>query len=438
MPGTEAETTGWQLVVDVNKSVQVEDVSIIAEWPGATGATGKMPFSNPDKGELRYRSDLALIYGKRLVFNVDGQPVGAVWVKLAELNAPCNAELVCLNGLQCDGGVCLPTVAPPIIASELPLLALKTQGAGEPCSDRKLCFDGLDCLGEEGFKVCVERDIESGEPIEPGVGTPCGPDQPCIDGLVCDENSHLCVEPSPLPRTGPEIVGDGDRCDNKEFVCRDGLECVENICLRSLPPPPPVERDFDELDPGAWRRYCPQPFGSAGVPFIHVSSGDGVALWPGFEAEAGCNFLERRKLGLAVEYAWRPIVASVEPEHGYRVVPGHAEVDGDAHSVIFEAVGRLPLGDHVHLVGGGGLGPTVWKFDGRKRALEALEVTDEGLPTRDISPHTATSLDVKFTGGVVVQIGYVRIKLAANGQLPVTHGADPATFFVDANIGLQK
>lgn len=96
--------------------------------------------------------------------------------------------------------------------------------AGESCTRRADCAEGLSCIGE----VCVAGSGDGGVPAAPaGEGGECIARSDCRSGLVCNmnrcEQAPLGVDPD--NRYG----GRGESCQAKND-CEGDLACVSNSC----------------------------------------------------------------------------------------------------------------------------------------------------------------------------------------------------------------
>lgn len=140
---------------------------------------------------------------------------------------------ICKYGLDCIAGVCIRS---PI-------------GKGKSCDGMdSICEKGLSCLGKKGNKKCFAK-LDAGSKCGNNPFSVCKFGLDCLSnfcvkprigkGVSCNEVDDVCLrELSCVGRLGNkrcfEKRNEGERCGKDPFwVCKLGMDCVENICIKT-------------------------------------------------------------------------------------------------------------------------------------------------------------------------------------------------------------
>jgi len=155
-------------------------------------------------------------------------------VTCSEIGGDCETSDDCCNALVCDSGTCF----------------IPCQAEGAICEISDDCCNGLVCSGGlcsvpcgiEGETCESDDDCCSGSKCHWGTcKSTCGfpgdacemvADNGCCPGLTCFE--AVCDNPSGL------CLDKGEFCDDKNFLCCDGLVCHRHTCKAPKPHPAPA------------------------------------------------------------------------------------------------------------------------------------------------------------------------------------------------------
>jgi hypothetical protein len=178
---------------------------------------------------------------------------GTTCAARGNLNAPCETQVACQDGLVC--GPAKQCVAPLAAGVACDANAQCQEGLacdqkkctalaelGDECSGPQTCGAERSCGPAPETRVCTDPDTE-GEPCEANtcaVGLACasstantcaalpGADEPCLDGFYCAQDLTCLFG---LDTCGP-LAGLGETCTESSRFCADGLGCrqSDNTC----------------------------------------------------------------------------------------------------------------------------------------------------------------------------------------------------------------
>lgn len=146
-----------------------------------------------------------------------------VCMKRIPLGNACQAEFTgekCVAGSECVGGVCARILDEGA--------ACDNDDKTRVCAAPTVCRDGI-CAGERMQECMSDEDCDGGKCLESkvcgayvGLGEPCSETRICADGLVCDV---VCVQQAEL----------GEPCNEQDFIycnAKKLLLCIDNVCTQ--------------------------------------------------------------------------------------------------------------------------------------------------------------------------------------------------------------